>query len=233
MTLLRRLPPLFCLLLCFCSPVLITAALSAGTSLTPTTCHYLETRGQKSRQFIWTLEKGEAWALTAVDRRETHRTWLDENLHTQRWQLERAGDQTSVYAWRNGRNLHIEGTVEGRQLERTVTLDDKPWYQALSLSLRSQLGSAETNQEFWVLRPDTMEPVLLKVVRLENEVLDFGTGSMETFRVEIRPAGWKSAFWKGVYWFRRTDCSFVRYEGDSGPPGFPSTIITLIELGGS
>ncbi len=121
------------------------------------------------------------------------------------------------------------GSIRGKQIERNLPLQGLPWYQALSLSLRNHLDEDVIDQEFWSIRPDTMDLHRLQIADIASERLAMDENEVIAYCVEIRPAGWLSPFWKGRYWFSQIDRSFLRYEGDSGPPGSPQTIIKALD----
>lgn len=192
----------------------------------PSAREFVETTGGNRRTFFWSLQKTEGWLLTSKgEGREVHTTHLDKGLRTERWSLEQPADDTSVTAWRNGEFLHVQGTFKGRNYQATHAVGDIPWYQALSLSLRRHLADFSSHQDFWTLRPDNLDLHRLEIAEIKPNSLQNGEDEVPAYRVEIRPTGWKSAFWKGDYWFHRESREFLRYQGASGPPGWPATII--------
>lgn len=198
--------------------------------LTPSQSRYQETTGTLTKTFSWTLERAESWLLTSQDQHALYRTWLGQELDTQRWQLDRFADQTSIAAWKNGRFLHIEGTLQGKPVSRSEDLGEHPWYQALSVSLRRHLDQRECLATFWIIRPDTLDLHLLESSCRNRKQAPEGGNPGGVRRIDIRPTGWRALFWKGVYWFRWPDGRFLRYEGE-GAPGHPPTTVTLFERG--
>lgn len=197
----------------------------AGFTPEPSCHEYTATTGQKHRHFLWTLEHDEGWTLTSVDDLETHKTWLDTSLATDKWTLQRPASDTSITAWREGTRLRIEGTLNGKPYQRAHNLANLPWYQALSLSLRNHLGEDRVGLEFWTIRPDNLDLHRLMISKTTEEPVPVEEEQIPAYRIEIRLAGWKASFWKGDYWFRRDTGDFVRYQAASGPPGWPPTII--------
>ena len=198
----------------------------------PKTCEYQETTGSETRHFVWSLEKESAWLLTSEDGLETHKAWLDNKLGTYKWTLERPETATKVKAWLEGQILHIQGTHDGKAYDRKHKLGSDPWYQALSLSLRRHLGEggqAKQHQKFWLIRPDNFDLHRMQISLIQEESLKISESVVPTYRVEIRPTGWKAPFWKGEYWFRKSDGDFVRFRGDSAPPGCPPTFVEPME----
>ena len=203
------------------------APILAGYIPSPSACNYTETTGKDSRNFLWTLEKDDGWLLVSEDKLETHRAWLDTSLNTYKWSLDRPANDTTMTATKQGDTLHLQGTLNGKSHQRDYQLGRTPWYQALSLSLRKHLGEAFVKEEFWSIRPDTLELHKMQIIKISEERLKIEGTIQPTYRVIVRPAGWKAPLWKGEYWFSRNDGKFIRYRGDSGPPGSPDTIVEL------
>lgn len=188
--------------------------------------HYLERTGDKAKSFAWILEQGRETKLTARSPGETHLTFLDRDLATRRWELTAPAERTAVTARRVGNRLILEGSLRGKSVAGEYPIDKLPWYQALSLSLGGMVKRGASGSEFWMLRPDTLEPVRMQARRLGKERISVVRGEGAAIRVKVTPAGLASLFWQGRYWFS-PEGVFLRYEGASGPPGSPKTIVIL------
>ena len=191
----------------------------------PSIREFVEVTGDSRRHFIWSLQETEGWLLTSRQGRELHTTHLDKNLRTERWSLEKLDGNIRVTAWREGETLHVRGTFRGQSYQAIHAVGELPWYQALSLSLRRHLEDPAEGQDFWTLRPDNLDLHRLQITQIAPTSLPNSDAEVPAYRIEIRPAGWKAAFWKGDYWFHRESREFLRYQGASGPPGWPATII--------
>lgn len=190
---------------------------------------YRESTGNRQGTFTWELAWGEDPVLTTSDNRESFQTHMSPDLQTIDWNITRAAEKTCARAWRVGHKLMIQGELQGKPLLREFAIGDTPWLQSLSVSLLRHLPSTTGQREFWIIRPDTLEPQRMQVSDVTEEVLTFSGEPVATWRVEIRPAGLLSAFWKGNYWFRKADRRFIRFRGASGPPGTPDTEISLLD----
>lgn len=197
----------------------------------PDRANYRMSTGDRNAAFAWELYHGEKLKLTTRDERETFHTILSADLQTLEWEIHRPSEGTSAKAWRNGSTLEIRGKLEGKPLERIFNVGNAPWLQSLSVSLAHHLPKASGPREFWFIRPDTLEPHLLKVADVQAEHLALAGEAVSAWRVEIRPAGLFAALWRGDYWFRQSDRRFLKYRGAGGPPGTPMTEIDLLEEG--
>ena len=209
--------------------VLFGQALPAH-SMPSTTCTYLETTGEASKHFCLTLlHDGENKVLTYRDGTEIDHTYFSRELTTIRWTVTDSGKSTQIDVIRDSGRLLIQGNLGGEPVERTHEVGDLPWYQALSISLSTLFNDKDADREFWILHPDTLALHRMQVSDIREIELEQGGQTIPVWQVEIRPTGWKSYLWHAHYWFRKSDGRFLRYEGASGPPGAPMTVITLNE----
>lgn len=213
--------PLIFLFFAVCHPILSGAAEQH---------HYLRTTGSKTILFDWRLEQDTDLKLITNLGEERDITRMDSDLSTHHWTINDPTAKTTLAVSRHDQELMIDGIFKGKPVQRIVKIDSAPWYQALSLSLR-QLTDAEHNHlEFWSIRPDTLDVHRLQVTKEAEEILVIEGGSFATIKLKIQLTGLKSAFWSCHYWLRKQDGLFVRYEGPSGPPGWPMTTVELIGL---
>ncbi len=211
----------------------VSSTLLYGTAvlamqLHPVSSSYLETTGKEQKTFQLTLHEEVApQTLTYQDDKESGLTTFDPDLATRRWHIESAERQTSIDAVRRDETLTIEGALSGQPIIRTHSLGDLPWHQALSISLRAIIEHPNGPREFWILRPDTLDLHRMQVSELIATDLELLGQVIPTWRLTIRLTGWQSYLWHAHYWLRQTDGQFLKYEGISGPPGTPATIIIL------
>jgi hypothetical protein len=156
-------------------------------------------------------------------------TTTDRGYRTIRWQVTDASDGTDFVAERRGDTIVIEGRFKGESVRKTLTVDDAPWYQATSLSLRGLIASNLSELVFWTIRPDTLTPHKIKAVKKETETAASEKNPEELQHIRLRATGMLAPFWKSDYWFTLPRGIFQRFEGPSGPPGSPMTVVTRLE----
>ncbi len=179
----------------------------------------------------WRLEEDEPFRLVADIGAERDITRVDSRLATKSWQVSDPENDSDFRVWREGDELRFEGRFRGEPLDRTEKIDPAPWYQALSISLRPLIDASSSEMEFWSLRPGTLGAHKLRVSRQGEEVLEVLGEKAPAVKLEIRLTGLKSMLWSCHYWLRKSDGLFLRYEGPSGPPGWPMTRVTLQQRG--
>ncbi len=192
---------------------------------------YLEKTGNKSVKIVWRLEKQKDAVILSSDRSsgQTNVYKSDSSYANLQWQSKDQSQNTDFTAKREKDHILVSGLLGGEQINKKVRIDKAPWYQSLSFSLTSLAKSDNQSCLFWVLRPDDLEPVKMKARKLTVESIKAGGKSVEAQKIKVVLAGFKSMFWHGLYWYRKDDGIFMRYEGTKGPPGTPVTITTLID----
>lgn len=188
---------------------------------------YRQQTGSDVVTFAWSLESSQNLMLTSVGATQTHRTLLDRRLLTLVWQLSEPDARTALEARREGNVLVLTGYRQGEKVHERLTIDDAPWYQAQSLSLRAFLAAPATSLEFWTLRPDKLTALKLRAVKKERERIDLGDRQVLAQRLEIRLTGLGALLGRSSYWLRPEDGLFLKYRGPEGMPGLETTTITL------
>ena len=193
---------------------------------------YLEQTGTDSFIFTWRLERERDTATLSVVQRQGSETFLSRNTaagETLAWQYVHQPD-TDVRAEREDDRIRLSGRFQGKTVDEVHAIDDRPWFQPLSFSLRPLALDGQATAEFWTIRVDTLELVAMRAEAAGREEMDTVRGPRLTAaRVVIRPDGVFSRLWRAEYWFRAEDGLFIRYRGTHGPPGTPETVISLLD----
>jgi hypothetical protein len=203
-----------------------SGALSAAFSGALSEAHrYTETTGQVRQRIQWRLERAQDYILTSTTADEVSVCRIDSSFNTHRWEIQRLDRDTHLTARRVAREIHVSGTLEGAAIERTFEIDDDPWYQAGSLSLRAFAQSNQEKIRFWILRPGKFTAHKLEATRMGVASLEVNGEPVNAHKIKVCLTGWKATFWSATYWFRAEDGVFLRYQGASGPPGSPETVV--------
>jgi hypothetical protein len=210
-----------CLLIAAVSPPLAADAPQASWL-------YRETTGREVKEFEWrrSFRAGQE-VISVHEENGTFVNRCDRSGRTLSWEF-RQGEATNIDVVRSDNELRISGSFKDRRIDYTRTIDDRPWYQPLSFSLRFFLESGLPETSFWTIRADTLDVVTMRAHKLGIEEIDVAGGRTPAFKVEIRRDGLLSSFWHGTFWFRKDDLQFVRYTGVHGPPGTSETVVQLL-----
>ncbi len=172
---------------------------------------------------------GDGIRLITDLRQERDVTRLNQDLTTRSWSVKDPSQNTDLLVSRRDNRLVMRGIFKGKTLAKTVAISASPWYQALSISLRPFTNPNNTGLAFWSIRPDTLDVYKLEVIPLGEEQITIAGQRTDAIKLKIQLPGFKAMFWSCHYWLRQADGVFIRYEGPSGPPGWPATMVELID----
>lgn len=189
--------------------------------------HYTEQKGDRTQNVLWRLTRhGKGYQLSYRKGTEHHLTRTDEHMDTQSWSMNDPGRACAIEAVHDKGIIRIEGTVDGHRIEKQFDVDDAPWFQATSFSLRRLVVSDRKEFEFWTIRPDNLKAYKLRAVKSGRETLDILDEHIETIKIQLCLTGWRAPFWKCQYWFNTEDGAYVRFEGQADPLGGTQFTVT-------
>lgn len=201
--------------------LIVSAALAADTPVE--THHYLDTTGKDEKRITWKLEKrAQTNVLHYSAPTEEHVTITGPDFGTRSWSVSDTEVDSDFTAERNGAQIHIRGRFKGEPVDKTLTIDEAPWYQATSLSLRSLIAADDGERVFWTIRADTLTVHKIRAIKKGVETRGHGEPLLH---IRLTLTGLLAAVWKSDYWFSLPQGVFFRFEGPSGPPGAPKTIV--------
>jgi hypothetical protein len=197
-----------------------------GADLSPSSVTYRETTDAQTIPFTWELKRrGDDIHIEVTREKERFFNRFEPSGATIRWRhLAPARDIT---AHREGDRIVLKGLIEGKEIEKAWTIDDAPWYQALSFCLCTFLESDERKIEFWMIRPDTVNAIKMQAEKVAQEPVAVDGRKFQTMHIKVRRAGFLSLFWHGDYWYRLEDGLFLKYKGVHGSPGTPATVVEV------
>lgn len=155
--------------------------------------------------------------------------FLNSDYATQRWQYEDIKQGTKLTAQRRENQILVEGTFQGKPVQKIYRIDNSPWYQSWNRDFQQFVLSGKNRQEFWSIQENDLSIYKMVAIREKEEKVSVGNQTVDTIKVTVTLTNWMALFWKVHFWFRKTDGQFIRYEGVQGPPGSPQTVIELVE----
>ena len=190
---------------------------------------YREVTGASVKNVTWQLHRRDRLVLFYSSPTEQHVTTTGASYNTTRWEAADSENKTDLVAARSGNTIIVYGRFRGETVSKTLKIDTCPWFQATSLSLRELVVSSDSQRKFWTIRLDTLTAHKLKAVKQEVETIALDGIRKPLLRIRLRPTGLLAPFWKSDYWFTLPEGLFFRFEGPSGPPGSPITVVTLAD----
>jgi len=190
---------------------------------------YQETTGKTLKNFQWRqVSSKQREIITVTEEDATFSNYCDRTGNTYAWNFEKESN-TSIRVTREGNLLKISGIFSGNRIDTTEIIDDRPWYQPLSFSLRSFLDTSETRTSFWTIRSDTLEVVAMQAKKGNLDEITVAGKKVLARKVTLSRQGILAAFWQANFWFRESDRIFLRYQGTHGPPGTSETVVHLLQ----
>ncbi|MBR9986627.1 MAG: hypothetical protein KFF68_12010 [Desulfosarcina sp.] len=205
--------------------VVACGALSASP-LSDEVYFYREKTGDSVKEVTWRLTKGATYILTYTSPVERHVTTTGTDYDTRRWQVTAENGKTLFSAERIGQSIVVRGMFKGEPVDKQLAIDESPWYQATSLSLRELVASGDSERIFWTIRMDTLTAHKIRAIKKGVESLDPDGSQKALLWIRLSLPGMLAPFWKSDYWFALPEGVFYRFKGPSGPPGSPTTLVT-------
>jgi hypothetical protein len=205
-----------------------TAMALTSTPLQVEVHHYLETTGDNEKKVTWQLKKNDLFELTYISEDEQHTTTTGPHYDTRLWHVVADNGTTDFTAERMDRTIRLDGIFKGKPVDKKLSIDNLPWYQATSLSLRRLVKSKDRKESFWTIRFDTLTVHKIRAIKQEMVSIDSNSTRIEGVRIQLSLTGLLTPFWKSDYWFTLPKGVFFRFKGPSGPPGAPVITITQI-----
>ena len=216
--------------LVICMTLLVAAPTGKSWPMAQDVFVYRERTGdQQQIEYRWSLEqRNELFIISSIQPEKQFQTVCTADGATLSWSLQKSNGE-SMTAHREGNTMHLFGKMDGKTTDKDITIDDRPWFQPLSFSLRSMVTGTKTEQDFWIVRPDNFSLVVLKAEKNECRTAEINNKEEDICEVEIKKKGWLASFWHASYWFRKSDGLFVEYRSVHGLPGTSETVIQLIQ----
>lgn len=191
---------------------------------------YLIREGNEEYVNVWELEHKNGVIIRSAQKDELYVTTCSESGETR--MIEVTSSTEHVRAWRTGNTLYVRGTIDGKKIDRRFRVDEAPWYQPLTYSLRGFLSTDKKQVDFWMLHPDTYKPYKIQATKEDTGTINLYGRKTRVQHIRIRISGILYMLWHGDYWYRTGDRVLVEYRGLNGPPGSSQTIVKLMKTGG-
>ncbi|MBU0481910.1 MAG: hypothetical protein KKG47_12495 [Proteobacteria bacterium] len=215
--------------------ILITLINLAVMAVPPAHCEteqyrYRESQQDKQLYFFWSLEQTDKAVIRSIEPDVSYYNECEFSGNTIKWEMNKNGEVITAY--RDGNRLIVNGVFAGEKFHRTFEIDDAPWFQPLSYSLRRLLKDDKRETiKFWFIRPDVLQVVKLVAEKEPDEEIDIDGMVEATHKIRVSMNGMMKKFWSCYYWFRKRDRVFVKYEGLHGVLSSSRTVITLSDMG--
>ncbi len=171
---------------------------------------YLETHGPRSAVIPYGVARSaDALTITSTGGGAEERMVWKPGVGGIEWARTEPGSATALRGRRTGNAIAFTGTLKGKEVARTVTVDAEPWYQIFGPAIADLLPAERQQRDFWVVNPDDLVAHKMMVRRAGAERITIGGASFETYRIHFSPAGALAAFWGADFWYRPSDSTWM------------------------
>lgn len=186
--------------------------------------YYFEVQGEK--QFSRCVR------LEGSDTIEDQTLVTNKDNNSLSWKYERSIDNTNVMAKLRRDYVELRGTRDGEKISEDFDLDEHKWIQVFPLNpgLEKWFFSESEEIRFWVIgTAASADMEMNKFVAEKEEGINIRACNeiQACVRVNITLSGWRSMFWDGDFFFRKSDGRIIKYDG-GGPPGEPGSVTLLV-----
>ena len=199
---------------------------------------YREISGENVFHYDYDINKTtEGYKIGVIKRKDSQVIedqvfYLNKDYHTTKWVYRRPGDDTDVTAVLEGDMVYMNGVSDGDEVEEDEDLDDYPWIQLwpMNIGLEPFMNAEAEEIRYWAY--GTEKPGYLKLAKFVAtkegiESIKIDNERYDAYRVKITVSGWRSMFWEGNFFLRKSDWRILMYDGE-GAPGKPDSRTTLI-----
>ena len=220
---------IFFLSLFIIGPWVISTVLASHDGPDDETYYYRNVTGDTVLKIKWELTKTDVLTLNYQTEVSQDVIITGPDFDTRSWQVIDEMEGTCLQAKRVEQTIVVKGRYRGNPVDKSLAIDPEPWYQSTSLSLREFIASEDSERIFWTIRPRTLTAHKIKATKKEVLPTDTANGHLSLLRIRLSLPGILAPFWKSDYWFSLPEGIFQRFEGPSGPPGSPLTVVTRMD----
>lgn len=200
---------------------------------------YREVSGENVFHYDYEINKtSDGYEIRVVKRKdnqviEDQAFYLNQDYHTTKWVYVRPGDNTDVTTVLKGDMVYMKGVSDGDEVEEDEDLDDYPWIQLwpMNMGLEPFMNAEEEKEiKYWAYgteKPGDLELVRFVATKEGTETIRIDNEEYNVYRVNITLSGWRSMFWEGNFFLRKSDWRIIMYDGE-GAPGKPDSKTTLV-----
>ncbi|MFP4466597.1 MAG: hypothetical protein ACLFP1_06080 [Candidatus Goldiibacteriota bacterium] len=125
------------------------------------------------------------------------------------WRMKDKKRNSELECVRKGEKIKAAGILKGKETEKTIEIDSRPWFQNPAMHGR-QIKEAGEKIKYWVINPDDLSAVLMNAEYKGIKTVEIRGERMEAHAIEARPDGFFSFMASLEYFYSILDFSFQR-----------------------
>ena len=141
---------------------------------------------------------------------------LDEYFETLRFRVVNTGEQTDYMGERREKQVFIRGQFKGEKVERTMTIDERPFYYNPKIGLIAFVRSGKTRGKFWGFQNKELKVYPMKATNEGSDMISVNGKDVKAIKVYWTVDDFRSVFFKRTYWFRESDGLYLKQKADGG-----------------
>lgn len=138
------------------------------------------------------------------------------DLATRSWTFSDPARQMELAAAIQGERIVLTGSSQGKKVDKRFDATGAPWNQLFQMGLGPFVMSGRKEMTFRSIGtqgPGELKIGKMSVTRRGEEEVEINGQKVAVIHVRISLSGLLSIFWRGDYWYRKSDGLFLRYRG--------------------
>ena len=141
---------------------------------------------------------------------------LDKNYGTLSWSVTNPRTETEYTGERRGNTVTIQGRFQGKEVNKELPIDEKPFFAFPKIELTPFALSQEKKFVFWALRNDELSVFKMLAQHAGRETLRINGQPTEAIKVYWTTDNPLFRLFKRTYYFRASDGIFLKQEYPDG-----------------
>ena len=184
--------------------------------------------GEETDNFYLTITENDSGTTYTSRYRSLTQVYVyDSRNNTREWRYEDSQTNTAYIAVRSGTRIRVTGRLNGKPVQKALTVPDYVWGQNGEYALIDFVKSGRPYEDFFVIKPDDLTVNRMRMRKEETEEIVLGGKKIQTIRYKAQLHGLLALLWQAHYWYRLPDYAFILYKTE-GAPGIPGSEIRLI-----
>ena len=184
--------------------------------------------GEETDNFYLTITENDSGTTYTSRYRSLTQVYVyDSRNNTREWRYEDSQTNTAYIAVRSGTRIRVTGRLNGKPVQKALTVPDYVWGQNGEYALIDFVKSGRPYEDFFVIKPDDLTVNRMRMRKEKTEEIVLGGKKIQTIRYKAQLHGLLALLWQAHYWYRLPDYAFILYKTE-GAPGIPGSEIRLI-----
>jgi len=144
---------------------------------------------------------------------------LDSKGQTSSFKAVHEKDKIDCSGERKENQLLVKGIYKGKEIDKKLKIDEKPFYFEPKFSLSAFVLSDEEEIRFWVIPLEKLKVYPMQAKKLGSEILEINGEDVKTVKVYYAATGIGESYYHRHYYYRASDGVFVKKEDPKGSGG--------------